>query len=347
MKPEASNKEKIETPKVCPIHGTSHTLNDCRTFRMKALADRREFLKNNGVCFRCCGEKHMRHDCKERIKCTVCQSRKHPTALHVDNQENTRAPRKYEGERHNAEIDSKCTQVCGKAAVVSKSCSKILLVKVYPDGKRDQARKLYALIDDQSNRSLATSNFFHVFGENGPDNEYILSSCAGKFTTSGRFASNYTVESLDGSCRLKLPTLIECNDIPNNRHEIPFPHIASSYPHLASIAQCIPEIDENSQIDLLIGRDLAAAHHVLDQRVSKEYIPYGQKLRLGWTIIGEVCLGNFHPPEENLNFSVNNTNILSDGRTTFLKPCQNKLQVDSHIFQTIDQDVTNRSFDRR
>lgn len=154
----------------------------------------------------------------------------------MNKQEDSRASGKHEGEKCNSEIDSKCTQVCGTASVVSKSCSKILLVKVYPDERPDQARKLYALIDDQSNRSLATSNFFHIFGEDGPDNEYILSSCTGKFTTSGRFASNYTVESLDGSCILKLPTLIECNDIPNNRHEIPFPHIASSYPLLASIA---------------------------------------------------------------------------------------------------------------
>jgi hypothetical protein len=61
--------------------------------------------------------------------------------------------------------------------------------------------------------------------------------------------------------------LIECNDIPNNRLEIPFPHTASSYLHLASITTCIPETKENSQIDLLIGRDLAAANHVLDQHV--------------------------------------------------------------------------------
>lgn len=225
---KAVNKEKRANPNVCPFHGTNHLLNECRSFRTKTLAERREFLKKNGLCFRCCGQiKHLRRDCKELIRCTVCESHEHPTALHVDKEENSRAYGKYEGEKHNTEIDSKCTQVCGKASVVSKSCSKILLVKVYPDERPDQARKLYALIDDQSNRSLATSNFFHIFGEDGPDNEYILSSCAGKFTTSGRFASNYTVESLDGSCILKLPTLIECNDIPNNRHEIPFPRIAS------------------------------------------------------------------------------------------------------------------------
>ncbi|CAG2227128.1 unnamed protein product [Mytilus edulis] len=84
-----------------------------------------------------------------------------------------------------------------------------MLVKVYPKGKPEQSRMMYSLIDDQSNRSLATSNFCHLFCDNGPETEYVLSSCAGKFTTSGRLARDYVVEALDGSCAFDLPTIIE------------------------------------------------------------------------------------------------------------------------------------------
>lgn len=49
-------------------------------------------------------------------------------------------------------------------------------------------------------------------------------------------------------------------------------------------------------------------------------------------------MGKIHPPDRNLQVTVNKTSILSDDRTTFLKPFQNILQVDSHIFKTTDQD---------
>lgn len=80
--------------------------------------------------------------------------------------------------------------------------------------------------------------------------EYLLSSCAGKFTTSGRLGSNYVIESMDGTMLLNLPTLIECNAIPNNRNAIASPNVAKQYDHLADIAHMNPEIDQNAQIDL-------------------------------------------------------------------------------------------------
>ncbi|XP_056003003.1 uncharacterized protein LOC130049441 [Ostrea edulis] len=61
---EVVNKHKSDNPIVCPFHGTNHLLNECRSFRTKTLAERREFLKKNGRCFRCCGQKkHLRRDC--------------------------------------------------------------------------------------------------------------------------------------------------------------------------------------------------------------------------------------------------------------------------------------------
>ncbi|XP_063404237.1 uncharacterized protein LOC134687709 [Mytilus trossulus] len=326
---------------VCPVHGTNHLLNECRGFRMKPISERWEFLKKNGICFRCCGPKrHLRRDCKEFLKCSVCQSREHPSALHTDigNIRKNEPPESHEGENESGEVITACTQICGQVSGTSKSCSKLMLVKVYPKGQPEQSHMMYSLIDDQSNKSLATSNFFYLFSDNGPETEYVLSSCAGKFTTSGRLARDYVIEALDGSCAFDLPTIIECNDIPNNRQEIASPNVAIQYPHLVDIAPYIPEINEHAQIDLLIGRDLISVHHVLDQRLGKGNLPYAQKLPLGWAIIGEVCLGKSHPPGILDFVNVNKTTILSNGRATFLKPCQSDLQVGTNIFRTTDND---------
>lgn len=70
--------------KLCPIHGVYHSLNDCRTFRSKSLTERKQFLKENGLCYKCCGTvKHMAKDCRVRtVICGICRSNHHPTGLH-------------------------------------------------------------------------------------------------------------------------------------------------------------------------------------------------------------------------------------------------------------------------
>ena len=318
------------TVDTCPLHGTNHSLNMCRSFRTKPIAERKEFLKIHGLCFRCCStQRHMRKDCQVCVKCSVCKSDKHPSALHEDTQESPTKPLEaHGGERCNTSVTTACTQVCGTSSHSSKSCAKIVLVRVYPRNRPHFVRTLYALIDDQSNRSLATSSFFDNFGEHSSTLEYVLSSCSGKYRTCGRTANDYVIESIDQHCRLTLPELIECEYMPKNREEIPSPYIAEKFEHLRDIAQEIPEPRQDADIELLIGRDLISAHHVLDQRFNTEGLPYAQKLPLGWIIIGETCLGKVHRPS---TICVFKTSILEDGRSTCFLPCESHITVGTLI----------------
>jgi hypothetical protein len=50
----------------------------------------------------------------------------------------------------------------------------------------------------------------------------------------------YVVESWDGTSCHTLPTVIECNKIPNDASEIPTPEVAKLHSHLNSIADKIP-----------------------------------------------------------------------------------------------------------
>ena len=68
----------------------------------------------------------------------------------------------------------------------------------------------------------------------------------------GRLVRGLVIESLDQSAKYRLPTLTECDEIPNNR-EIPTPQVARAHPHLQQIADKIPELDEKAEILLLIG----------------------------------------------------------------------------------------------
>lgn len=76
--------KKIEDPKrQCPIHKRPHSLAKCRTFREKPLDERKAFLKENGICFKCCSStSHMARTCKMSVTYSECQSEKHVSALY-------------------------------------------------------------------------------------------------------------------------------------------------------------------------------------------------------------------------------------------------------------------------
>ncbi|MES9882937.1 MAG: hypothetical protein ABW185_18875 [Sedimenticola sp.] len=320
---------------VCPIHKTKHALNKCMTFRNKTIEDRRKLMKDNKICFRCCNSyAHLSPACHETIHCETCGSDRHPAALHVDNYrgqnsvkiKDSQSPQRHGGERNASQLEnvsSNCTQICG-SEFSGKSCAKVVLVNVYEDGHPENAIRTYAILDEQSNRSLAKTDLFNGLDLHGQEIEYTLSSCAGNVVTSGRQARDCIVETLDGGTRLRLPTLIECNQIPEIREEIPSPEIAEHYLHLNDIIGDIPPVEQHTPVLLLIGRDLPEAHHVLDQRIGLQNSPYAQRLNLGWVIVGETCLGKVHTPKR---VNVNKTHLLANGRSTLFEPCPNSFEV--------------------
>lgn len=78
----------------------------------------------------------------------------------------------------------------------------------------------------------------------------------------------YVIESLDGSTNISLPTLIECNQIPNMREEIPTPEVARYHEHLKDIADEILPYDPDAPI--LLG---------LDQSIGPSNSPYAKKTK--------------------------------------------------------------------
>ncbi|XP_063407234.1 uncharacterized protein LOC134690978 [Mytilus trossulus] len=93
---------------------------------------------------------------------------------------------------------------------------------------------------------------------------------------------------------------------------------------MMDIASCIPDIDNQSEIQMLIGRDLIRAHHVIEHRVGVEEVPYAQRLRLGWVIVGNVCLGRF---QEQQHVNVNKTVIVGNVQSALLFPCDSETPV--------------------
>ena len=100
-----------------------------------------------------------------------------------------------------------------------------------------------------------------MFKETVLETPYSLLSRSGLTEVSRQRANGYVLESLQGY-KLDLPALIECNDIPDKRTEIPMPEMARNYTHLEAILN--PPIDGDASILLLLGYDIIKAHEVLD-----------------------------------------------------------------------------------
>ena len=115
-------------------------------------------------------------------------------------------------------VTKKSTEICSQnLRAARRSCAKICLANVYDENKPDKKVKAYALIDEQSNYSLARAKLFKKLNIEGTMTAYTLKMFSGVKETEGRFARGLVIESLDQSAKYRLPTLTECDEIHNNR----------------------------------------------------------------------------------------------------------------------------------
>lgn len=322
----------------CPIHKSNHALSACKAFLKKRHEEKVTLLKEKKLCFKCLDStSHIARNCPAPPKCQRCQ-KSHHTAMH---REEMALPVQHSPQDHGGEssehVEVSCTKVCG-GQKAGRSCGKIMLVSVSSTQGREKL--VYAILDDQSNRTLASTSLFDALEVSSEEKSYQLSSCAGTLMTSGRTALGLRVQSASGGPVFSLPNVLECNGIPQDTSEIPTPEIADAHPHLRRLAKKIPPFNSSANISLLIGRDVPGAHHVLEQVVGPPSSPFAQRLPLGWAVIGEVCLDGAHKPS---TVTVNKTFVAPGRRETILEPCYNRLKVKE--LEHLGADVFERTKD--
>ncbi|CAG2247606.1 unnamed protein product [Mytilus edulis] len=76
--------ERNQVSKTCPLHNTNHSLNSCRGFKEKCFKDRKNFVREHNICFKCCNsDQHKSKDCKEQVPCEACGSDSHSSAMYL------------------------------------------------------------------------------------------------------------------------------------------------------------------------------------------------------------------------------------------------------------------------
>ena len=158
-----------------PSGGKESTVKRClfhdRAGRAKSFDEKTEWISNNRLCYWCFSREHQAQRCSKKIRFGICGDSHHPTLLHKE--------RSQTAARENETVDTRCTAVCG-ASNGGMSCSKILLVDVFLKDKPDIIWFAYAIIDEQSNSSLISSELADELGVSGPQGKYYLSTCTSK-----------------------------------------------------------------------------------------------------------------------------------------------------------------------
>ncbi|XP_068707799.1 uncharacterized protein [Montipora foliosa] len=230
------------------------------------------------------------------------------------------------------------------------SFSKTLLVDVYSRRNPHLAKRVYAIVDEQSNSSLVTSELADDLGADGPLEKYFLSTCSGeKEEKYGRRVAGITVRSLSGA-EFAAPTLTECDTIPQDKSEIPTPDMARSFPHLKAIAHEIPPINETAKIHLLLGRDAPELLKVREFRNGPKGAPWAQRLALGWTISGQMCLDFASGPAHVLTRLTSLSTVTekepnTGSRIYELVPCPNQIKVTDPLLERATDDIFRKTRD--
>ena len=297
----------------CHFHQREgHTLSECKAFGDKTLEERSDFILKAGLCFKCLSENCRAVSCKAHTTCSICGDKRHIALLHKD-----------KTAKEVASVEAKCTTICsGEGGGLS--CSKIVLVDLYSKQAPNSFKRVYAVLDDQSNASLISSELADELGADGPVEKYYLSTCSGERAERyGRRVNSIYVRSLNGYTS-ELPTLVECESIPSDRREIPTPQTARRFPHLCSLASEIQPLDDQAGIQLLIGRDAPELLKVREFRNGPRGAPWAQRHSLGWTISGQVCLDMTDGPK---HVRTNRTTVNAQVQVYSLEPCPNAITV--------------------
>ena len=270
-------KEKEEksgkiNPKLCALCSKPHDLNECDEFMKKPLDDRKDFVREKGLCFGCLRPGHISSKCYERLTCKRCE-KKHPSVLHDPNWKP-----KSKGERHRNKrepdkegIDKTDNNRRDRVNNAFTECSiteagdvpvnmGIVPVWIYHKSNPDKKSEVYALLDNGSGGTFIKENTLRRLRIDGDDATLVLTTMHGTQeivtkAVSGLVAVNYQQSNI----RLELPRSYVRQQIPADREEIPNPEVTSQFPHLQKVSKQLMPYMEDVEIGLQIGLNCPGA----------------------------------------------------------------------------------------
>ena len=269
----------------CKVCNRDHDVKNCASFLNINLNERKDFLKENHLCFGCYGQNHISIGCIQKHKCDTCGKR-HPTALHDPNftfRGNNDAPSTQQTQEQE---NSAQVQIYPTIDTVWEA---VLPVKVKQNGKEAVT---YALLDTGSTGCFMTESLQKEINAESTDVTLRLRTVGGTTFSNTSVAMGLIVSDMSGNNVIKLPKTYIKEEIPVSHQQIPKPHILKQWSHLKELATKLPSYNNELEIGLLIGSNCPTAMEPLQVIPTEGNGPLAVRYRLGWTISGPCRVMN-------------------------------------------------------
>ncbi|XP_077972226.1 uncharacterized protein LOC144427227 [Styela clava] len=265
-----------------------HPLYRCATFKQYDLQHRRDFIRENNLCFNCMRSGHIVKECPSQKRCQAdgC-TRKHHTLLQ-QNEMPTRPRSPVTGNiptDTNSKVNS--TNVSSCFANVVNFCDidcfvRLMVVPVEVKVCDSNHRSLtYAFLDYGATRSLCSTKLARDLALNGEPERCTIRTATGPKLHDGMKAS-FTIRGVHEPQTVDVHHALTFDSIPDVRDSIPNTEATHRYPHLRDLN--FPLLDK--PIDLLIGADVLGRYPITETRVGAAGFPTALHTILGWALTG-------------------------------------------------------------
>ncbi|XP_060596015.1 uncharacterized protein LOC132750093 [Ruditapes philippinarum] len=344
----------------CPLCQAGHELDFCRKFLAKTVDERKDFARENKLCFGCLRSGHISKKCENRKKCKTC-TKFHPTSLHgsaVNFKKSQSGPDLKNSEKDKPDEGNDKNPQSGISLLnnAGAHCKTSMIVPVFVSHCDSPEREVlvYALLDTQSDTTFVLSNTCDSLGVYGAPVSLVLSTMhAENKTIQSHRVRGLVVRGFDSTLKIPLPNAFCRDTIPGNRDHIPTPEVAKLWPHLEDIAGNLMPLSE-CEFGLLIGYNCARALMPREIIPPSGNGPYGQRTDLGWSIVGIVdpsetldnsddCIGISHHicTHEVSSALISEANNLSS--VSFSFPATIKVEGPIDVIRMLELDFIDRS----
>ena len=173
-------------PVSCTLCSKAHHLDECAEFLKKTPGERRDFIKEKGLCFGCYSSEHIAKLCRSRRSCKTC-NKKHPTSLHdynwkpeEVNTEGRNAQHKESETGKEDQVINACTTICNvtEASDVPITMG-IVPIWLYHKANANNRICVYARLDNASGGTFIKEDSLRKLGIEGIESKLLLTTMHG------------------------------------------------------------------------------------------------------------------------------------------------------------------------
>lgn len=162
------------------------------------------------------------------------------------------------------------------------------IVPVFVSSVQEPQRKIltYALLDTQSDSTFVLEDILDKLNVDVQPVKLKLSTMTAIDTViSSKSVHGLQVRGLHSESCIQLQQAYSHDFIPVDKSYIPMKETALLWPHLRSLANKLPPL-QDCDVGLLIGYDCPSALAPLEVIIGDKHEPFAQRSELGWSITG-------------------------------------------------------------